>query len=74
MAAVTFVIGTMLGIVGTAFFFGCVKQENENAYYEQGYQDGLIAGRERVIAPCQKMTKVKWNLLNHMNVLRNILK
>lgn len=47
MAAVTFVIGTMLGIVGTAFFFGCVKQENENAYYEQGYQDGLITGREK---------------------------
>ena len=47
MAAVTFVIGTMLGIVGTAFFFGCVKQEKENAYYEQGYHDGLIAGREQ---------------------------
>ena len=47
MAAVTFVIGTMLGIVGTAFFFGCVKQEKENAYYEQRYHDGLIAGREK---------------------------
>ena len=47
MAAVwTFIFGVIIGMAGTAFFFGCVKQERENAYYEQGYHDGLKAERE----------------------------
>ena len=47
MAAVwTFIFGLVLGMAGATFFFGSVKQEKENAYYEQGYSDGYKAGRE----------------------------